>query len=98
MIPGGPRFVALDYSGETVASDDDLDALLWELLSAMVKKHGSEELCVWEQGNPCDRVVAVLRANGQVIRLDGDQPRVQQPPRRNGRQHAQNGAGRAQKT
>ena len=51
MIAGGPKFLALTCEGDTVASDEDLDALLWALLCAVVTRHGQEELVVWSQGN-----------------------------------------------
>jgi hypothetical protein len=102
MIPGGPTFVALTSDGEMIDGDDNLDALLFELLSAMVTKHGREELVVWQNGSSCDTVAAVLKADGRTIRLDGAHPRVQLPPHRNGRHNgrhnAQDRSGGARKT
>jgi len=68
---GWPAFTVLSFDGEAIDAGDDLDDLLEALDAAIDGRHGQEELAVWEEG---ERIVAVQKADGRIIRLDGPQP------------------------
>lgn len=67
-----PTFTALTYDGEAVGSDDSLDSLLAQLADAAGDpRHGLDEATIWRDG---EQVVAVVRTDGTIIRLDGPEP------------------------